>query len=116
MNAFRNWHQSLGGFDTSTCQECKTRLQVQVRPILVEQKEELAYCMLIKGEKELNGKGEWYLDILQYLKEGTYPKSVNKDDQLTIWRLSTNYIIYGESLYKRSCEGMYLLCVTTKEA
>jgi len=58
MNAIRNWHQSLGRFDASTCQECKTRLQVQVWPIVVEQKEELAYYMSIEGEKELNGKGE----------------------------------------------------------
>jgi len=56
----------------------------QARPIVVEQKEEPAYCMLIEGEEEINGEGEWYSDILQYLKEGTYPKSVDMSDQLTI--------------------------------
>ena len=72
--------------------------------------------MIIEEYEEKSGKGEWYLDILQYLKEGTYPKSAVKNDQLTIRRLSTNYIICGERLYRRLYDGIHLLCVTTKEA
>ena len=70
-------------------------------PRVLEQKEEPAYCMTIEEDEEKNGEGEWYSDILQYLKEGTYPKSTDKNDQLTIRRLSTNYIICGERLYRR---------------
>ena len=83
---------------------------------MVEQKEELAYCMTIEEDEEINGEVKWYLNILQYLKDGTYLKSAIKNDQLTIRRLSTNYIIYGERLYKRSYDGILLLCVTSKEA
>ena len=54
--------------------------------------------MSIEEDEEKNGEGEWYLDILQYLKDGTYPKSIDKNDQLTIKRLSTNYIICEETL------------------
>ena len=72
--------------------------------------------MTIEKDEEKNGEGEWYSDILQYLKYGTYPKSANKGDQLTIRRLSTNYIICGEKLYRRSYDGIHLLYVTTKEA
>ena len=50
----------------------------------VEQKEELAYCMTTEGDEEINREGERYSEILQYLKEGTYPKSIDKNDQLTI--------------------------------
>ena len=56
----------------------------QAQPIVVEQKEESAYCLSIKGDEEINGEGEWYSNILQYLKEGTYPKFANKNGQLTI--------------------------------
>ena len=70
----------------------------KARPIVVEQKEEPAYCLLIEEDEEKNGEGEWYLDILQYLKDGTYPKSIDKNDQLTIKKLSTNYIICEEAL------------------
>ena len=73
----------------------------EARPIMLEWKEELAYCMTIEEDEENNGEGEWYSDILQYLKNGTYPESADKNDQLTIRRLSTNYIICGERLYKR---------------
>ena len=86
------------------------------RPIVMEQKEEPAYCMTIEEDNENNGEDEWYSNILQYLKDGTYLKSADNNDQLTIQRLSTNYNICGERLYKRSYDGIHLLCVTAKEA
>ena len=88
----------------------------EARPIMLEQKEEPAYYMTIEEDEEKNGEGEWYLDILQYLKDGTYPKPVDKNDQLTIRRLSTNYIICGQRFYKRSYDRIHLLCVTAKKA
>ena len=51
-----------------------------VRPIVVGQKEEPAYCMSIEEDKEKNGEGEWYSDILQYLKDGTYPEFADNND------------------------------------
>ena len=74
----------------------------KARPIVLGQKEEPAYCMTIEEDEEKNEEGEWYSDILQYLKDRTYPESVDKNDQLTIQRLFTNYIICGEKLYRRS--------------
>ena len=71
----------------------------KARPIVLGQKEEPAYCMTIEEDEEKNEEGEWYSDILQYLKDRTYPESVDKNDQLTIQRLFTNYIICGEKLY-----------------
>ena len=88
----------------------------EARLIVVEQKEKPVYCMTIEEDEEKTGKGEWYADIPQYLKDGTYPKSADKNDQLNIRRLSTNYIICGERLYRRSYDGIHLLCVTAKEA
>ena len=88
----------------------------KTRPIVLEQKEEPTYCMTIEEDEEKNGEDKWYSDILQYLKDGIYSKSTDKNDQLTIRRLSTNYIIYGERIYRRSYDGIHLLCVTTKEA
>ena len=40
--------------------------------------------MTIEDDGEKNGEGELYSNILQYLKDGTYPKSADKNDQLTI--------------------------------
>ena len=72
--------------------------------------------MTIEEDEERKGEGEWYSDILQYLKDGTYPPSADKNDQLTIRRLFTNYIICREKLYRRSYDVIHLLCVTIKEA
>ena len=88
----------------------------EAKPILLEQKEKPAYCLSIKEDEGKNEEGEWYLDILQYLKDGTYLKSTDKNDQFTIRRLSTNYIICGERLYRRSYDEIHPLCVTAKEA
>ena len=87
----------------------------EAQPVVVEQKEEPTYCMSIEEDEEKNGESEWYSDILQYLKDGTYLKSAFQNDQLTIRRLSTNYIICGERLYRRSYDEIRLLCVTAKE-
>ena len=88
----------------------------EARPIVLEQKEEPAYCMTIENDEGKNEEGEWYSDILQYLKDGTCPPSIDKNDQLTIQRLSINSIICGERLYRRSYDEIHLLCVTAKEA
>ena len=88
----------------------------EARPIVLEQKEEPAYYMTIEEDEEKSREGEWYSNILQYLKDGTYPKSADKNDRLTIRRLFTNYIICGEKLYRRSYDGIHLLCETAKES
>ncbi|XP_075657410.1 uncharacterized protein LOC142627429 [Castanea sativa] len=88
----------------------------EARPIVVEHKEEPAYCMSIEEDEEKNAECEWYSDILQYLKDGTYTNSADKNDQLTIRRLSNNYIICGERFYRRSYDEIHLLCITAKEA
>ena len=36
----------------------------EARPIVVEQKEELAYCLSIEEYKGMTREGEWYSDIL----------------------------------------------------
>ncbi|XP_075640645.1 uncharacterized protein LOC142612434 [Castanea sativa] len=61
----------------------------KARSIMLEQKEELAYCMTIEEAGGKNREGEWYSDILQYLKKETYPPSADKNDQLTIRRYFT---------------------------
>ena len=52
----------------------------EARPIVLEQNEEPAYCMIIEEDEERNGEGEWYSNILQYLKDGTYLKSADKNN------------------------------------
>ena len=64
--------------------------------------------MTIEEDEEKNGKGKCYLDILQYLKDGTYLEFAKKNNQLTIR-------ICGERLYQRSFDGIHLFCVIARE-
>ena len=59
-------------------------IEDEAKLIVVEQKEEPAYCMTIKEDEEKNREGEWYSNIQQYLKDGTYLKSADNNDHLTI--------------------------------
>ena len=52
----------------------------ETRLTVVEQKEEPTYCMTIEENERKSGEGEWYSNILQYLKDGTYMKSADKND------------------------------------
>ena len=88
----------------------------KARLIVLEQKEEPAYCMTIEEDEGKDGEGKWYSNVLQYLKDGTYPEFVDKNDQLIIRRLSTNYIFWGERFYQRSYDGIHFFCVTAKES
>ena len=45
----------------------------ETRPIMLEQKEEPTYCITVEEDEGKDGEGEWYSDILQYIKDGTYP-------------------------------------------
>ena len=40
--------------------------------------------MTIEEDEGKDGDGEWYSDILQYLKDGAYPKFTDMNDQLSI--------------------------------
>ena len=52
----------------------------EARLIVLEQKDEPTYCMIIEEDEEKNGEGEWYSDDLHYLKDGTYLESAEKND------------------------------------
>ena len=84
-----------------------------VHPLIIEQRDEPSYCCALEEEME---EEEWYADIFQFLKHRIYPNTADKNDRMAIRRMVTNYIICGERLYRRSYEGIHLLCVTKKEA
>uniref|UniRef100_A0A2N9HKR9 Uncharacterized protein n=1 Tax=Fagus sylvatica TaxID=28930 RepID=A0A2N9HKR9_FAGSY len=48
-------------------------------------------------------------------RDGSYPLTTSKVEKQTIRRLAMQYILCGEKLYRRSYEGVHLLCVTKRE-
>ncbi|RVW45289.1 hypothetical protein CK203_115070 [Vitis vinifera] len=69
-----------------------------------------AYCCLI-GDIENQVKLPWYHDIHQFLAYGAYPKSATAKDRRALRQLATGFVISGDALYRRSSDGMLLLCI-----
>nr|CAN70398.1 hypothetical protein VITISV_039104 [Vitis vinifera] len=70
----------------------------------------LAYCCLIGDIEDQDGL-PWYHDIYQFLSCGAYPESATIKDRRILRQLATRFVICGESLYRRSPDGLLLLCL-----
>ncbi|RVW98926.1 Transposon Ty3-I Gag-Pol polyprotein [Vitis vinifera] len=81
-----------------------------VRPLLIELRFAPAYYCLI-GETEVQDDLPWYQDIYQFLRSGTYPEVATAKDHRALRHLATRFVICGDTLYKRSTDGMLLLCL-----
>ncbi|KAL6346218.1 hypothetical protein AAG906_027972 [Vitis piasezkii] len=53
----------------------------------------------------------WYHDIHQFLRSGTYPEAATTKGRRALRQLATRFMIYGETLYRRSADDMLLLCL-----
>ena len=83
---------------------------VIVRPLLIETRSAPAYCCLIR-DIENRDELPWYHDIYQFLSFGAYPKTATSKDRRTLRQLATRFVICGDSLYRRSPNGLLLLCL-----
>ena len=83
---------------------------VIVRPLLIETRSTLAYCCLI-GDIENQDELPWYHDIYQFLSCGAYPETAIAKDRRALRQLATRFFICVDSLYKRSPDGLLLLCL-----
>ena len=88
---------------------------VVVRPLLVETRTVLAYCCLI-DELGFDDGLPWYHDIYQFLRYGTYPKAVTAKDKRALRQLGTRFMTHGETLYRRTTNGVLLLCLDRDSA
>ena len=81
-----------------------------MRPLFIETRSALAYCCLI-GDIEDQDELPWYHDIYQFLSCGAYPKSASAKDRRALRQLAARFVVFGDALYKRSPDGLLLLCL-----
>uniref|UniRef100_A0A1S4CE23 RNase H type-1 domain-containing protein n=1 Tax=Nicotiana tabacum TaxID=4097 RepID=A0A1S4CE23_TOBAC len=82
-------------------------------PLEIQIQYQHGYCNTIEVEPD----GEpWYHDIKQFLKAREYPEHANRDQKRTIRRLSNDFFLSGEILYKRTLDLNLLRCIDAKEA
>ena len=83
---------------------------VVVRLLLIETRSVPAYCCLI-DESGFDDVFPWYHDIYQFLRYGTYLEAVTTKDKRALRQLATRFMIHGETLYRRTTDGVLLLCL-----
>ncbi|WKA03675.1 hypothetical protein VitviT2T_021774 [Vitis vinifera] len=81
-----------------------------VRPLLIESRFAPAYCCLI-DDTEIDDGLPWYHDIYHFLRFGVYLEAATAKDRRALRQLATRFVICGETLYRRSADGMLLLCL-----
>ena len=81
-----------------------------VRPLLIESRFAPAYCCLI-DDTEIDDGLPWYHDIYHFLRLGVYPEATTTKDKRALRQLAAQFVICGEKLYRRSANGMLLLCL-----
>ena len=86
-----------------------------VRHLLIESRFIPAYCCLI-DDAELGDGLPWYHDINYILRLGTYPEVATAKDKRALRQLAARFVICGEALYRRSPNGMLLLCLDRASA
>ncbi|WKA01479.1 hypothetical protein VitviT2T_019760 [Vitis vinifera] len=84
-------------------------IDVVIHPLLIELRSAPACCCLI-GETEAQDDLPWY-HIYQFLISGIYPKVATAKDRKALRNLATRFVICGDTLYRRSADGMLLLCL-----
>ena len=80
-----------------------------VRPLLIESRSTPAYCCLI-DDTEIDNGLPWYHDIYHFMRLGAYPEAATAKDRRALRQLAARFVICGETLYRRSADGMLLLC------
>ena len=81
-----------------------------VHPLLIESRSVPTYCCLIDDTKLDDGL-PWYHDIYHFLRLGVYPEATTAKDKRALRQLAAQFVICGEKLYRRSADGMLLLCL-----
>ena len=89
--------------------------RVIVRPLLIETRSAPAYCGLIR-DIENQDELPWYHDIYQFLSYDDYPETATSKDMRALRQLATRFVICGDALYRRSLDGLLLLCLDRASA
>ena len=88
---------------------------VTVRPLWIKTRYAPTYCWLI-GDIEDRDELPWCHDIYQFLSCDAYLESTSTKDKRALRHLATRFVFCGDALYRRSPDGMLLLCLDRASA
>ncbi|XP_043714609.1 uncharacterized protein LOC122662964 [Telopea speciosissima] len=86
----------------------------RIRPFLIERRTSPAYGEPVNALTK--DRRPWYAPIVDYIRERRYPKHFSKRKKRHLRKYVTQFILQGSLLYKRSYDGIQLLCVDEEQA
>ncbi|XP_077244859.1 uncharacterized protein LOC143884896 isoform X2 [Tasmannia lanceolata] len=89
---------------------------MKMRPITVQEQWAPAYVDAIEIAARCPDGKPWYTDIKNYISGQGHPNEASSKEIRTLQRLAANFVICGGELYRRSFDGIQLLCVTEDQA
>eukprot|EP00253_Pinus_taeda_P021895 PITA_21895 len=57
----------------------------------------------------------WYGDIIVYLQTSKFPSTFSKDERRKLCHLAKNYVIIGDTLYRRGVDSILWCCLTLEK-
>ncbi|XP_074301133.1 uncharacterized protein LOC141632486 [Silene latifolia] len=84
-------------------------------PLCIERREEPAYCMAL-DDTAAGDDARWFTDVLNYHLGRGFPPNSDVRTHCVIKRFAAQFILSQGKLYKKSQQGVSLLCVDEKEA
>jgi hypothetical protein len=85
----------------------------RVQPVCIRIINSPPYCCSIE---EKSNEKPWYFDVKKFVQYRKYPKKASKSDQKTLRRMTMDYYLDEEVLYKRSFDGTLLRCLSENKA
>ncbi|XP_077232518.1 uncharacterized protein LOC143869845 [Tasmannia lanceolata] len=89
---------------------------MEVQPLTVRLQWEPAHVNVIEIAAKCPDVKPWYTDIRNLISGEGHPPEASGKERRTLQRLAAHFVICGEQLYRRSFDGIQLLCVDEDKA
>ncbi|XP_077223005.1 uncharacterized protein LOC143856622 [Tasmannia lanceolata] len=89
---------------------------MKMRPITIQEQWVPAHCDVIEIAARCSDGQPWFTDIKNFILGQGHPAEASSKERRTLQKLASNFVICGNELYRRSFDGIQLLCITEDQA
>ncbi|XP_077246046.1 uncharacterized protein LOC143885890 [Tasmannia lanceolata] len=90
--------------------------RMEVQPLEVRLQWAPAHVNAIEIAARCPDGKHWYTDIKYFISDKGHPSEASGKKRRSLQKLASNFIICGEELYRRSFDGIQLLCINEDQA
>ncbi|XP_042519149.1 uncharacterized protein LOC122092913 [Macadamia integrifolia] len=86
----------------------------QIQPFIIDRRDHPSHQGFVNA-LTVDGR-PWFAHIVDFIREGKYPADATQGDKRFLRRYATQFILHEDILYKRSFDGVQLVCVDEDQA